>query len=46
MDDNPGDPSDLEALLRRRPIPGLQEIKIVRHGKISDFYPFSSDSPK
>ena len=44
MDDNPGDPAELEALLRRRPIAGLEEIKIVRGGEVTDFYPFHSPS--
>ncbi len=44
MDDNPGDPAELEALLRRLPIAGLEEIKIVRGGEVTDCYPFHSPS--
>ncbi|GLZ82051.1 hypothetical protein Afil01_68580 [Actinorhabdospora filicis] len=32
-------PESIRALLDRRPISGLKEIKIVRHGQVIDFYP-------
>lgn len=44
MDDNPGDPAELEALLRRLPIAGLEEIKIVRGGEVTDCYPYHPPS--
>jgi hypothetical protein len=43
LDDNPADPAALKAILQRRPIPDLREIKIVRGGEVLDFYPFSRD---
>lgn len=39
MDDNPGTDADLQAILKRRPIEGLREIKVLRGQHITTVFP-------
>lgn len=40
LDDSGMSTDDLKSVLERRPVSGLQEIKIVKDGKVVDYYPF------
>lgn len=42
LDDSPRSVKDVEDILRRRPIEGLKELKIVKDGQVVDLYPFTS----
>jgi uncharacterized protein YukE len=41
LDDCPRSMQEIEDILRRKPIDGLSEIKIVKDGQVLPFYPFS-----
>ena len=40
LDDCPRSPSEIEDVLRRKPIAGLKEIIVVNNGQVTPFYPF------
>ncbi|AVT36544.1 WXG100 family type VII secretion target [Plantactinospora sp. BB1] len=42
LDDCPRSQQEIEDILRRKPIEGLQEVKIVKDGQVIPFYPFTS----
>jgi hypothetical protein len=41
LDDCPRSIDDIRGVLERKPVTGLQEIIVVKDGKVVPFYPFS-----
>jgi hypothetical protein len=44
LDDCDAGPAEIKAVLQRDPIRGLEEIKIVHKGEVTQFYPWNSEA--